>query len=141
MSVRRAPKGGLPVLATQVVRRKFSEEGELVDTHGDYAVAVRQLAAELDVPLLDIEKLSGELVRQLGPERSKKLYMWVEPGEFDAVKSEKKDETHLNAFGACRICDLAALEIRAKVGGPGTVAAVILALAGNKIITEVKGPL
>jgi len=101
-----------PILATPMVRRKFNEQKELEDTHGDYVIAVRQVAKELQVPLLDMEKDSAALVRKLGPELSKRLYMWIEPGEFDSIPDGREDNTHLNAFGACRICDLAAKEIR-----------------------------
>lgn len=110
-------KEGSPILATPVVRRKFNDRKELEDTHGDYAIATCQVAEELHVPLLDIEKHSAALVRQLGPELSKRLYMWIEPGEFASIPDGRKDDTHLNAFGACRICDIAAREIRSTVPG------------------------
>jgi lysophospholipase L1-like esterase len=108
-------KQGYPILATPVVRRTFTNATELRDTHGDYAVAVRQVAQEQKVPLLDLERDTARLIKQLGPELSKKLYMWVEPGEFPALPMGKKDDTHFNAFGATRVCDLAAEEIRTAV--------------------------
>jgi lysophospholipase L1-like esterase len=107
--------GGTPILATPVVRRAFTNETDLVDTHGDYTVAVRQLAAELNIPLLDLEKRSAELVRSLGPELSKKMFMWCEPGEFKTIPHGRKDDTHFNAYGASRICDLAVEEIQTAV--------------------------
>jgi hypothetical protein len=38
-----------------------------------------------------------------------------EPGEFPQYPDGFKDGTHLNAAGACRVCDLAIEEILAKV--------------------------
>jgi lysophospholipase L1-like esterase len=108
-------KQGKPILATPIVRRKFTEEGKLEDTHGDYAVAIRQVAQKLQVPLLDIEKRSAALVKQLGPELSKKLYMWIQPDEFATLSKGHKDDTHLNAFGGSRICDLAIIDIKTNV--------------------------
>lgn len=105
-------RGGYPLIATSIVRRKFDDQGKLVDTHGDYIVAARQVAAKQQVPLLDLERDSAALVSRLGPEQSKRLYMWIEPGEFDSLPKGREDDTHLNAFGACRICDLAAAEMR-----------------------------
>jgi lysophospholipase L1-like esterase len=107
--------GGNPVLATPVARRTWTNGTELADTHGDYVVAVRQVAAEQKVPLLDLNRDSSELLKQLGPDLSKKLFMWVAAGEFRSVKEAKEDNTHFNAYGACRICDLAVSEIRAGV--------------------------
>ncbi len=106
-----------PILATPVARRSFTATGELRDTHGDYAVAVRRVAAEQNVPLLDLEKRSAELLAKLGPERSKKLFLWFEPGEFESLPEGKQDNTHFNAHGASRMCDLAAGEIRANAPG------------------------
>jgi lysophospholipase L1-like esterase len=108
-------KQGHPILATPIVRRAFTNTAGLIDTHGDYVKAVRQVAAEQQVPLLDLERLSAELLRKLGPEQSKKLYMWIEPGEFNSLPKGRQDNTHLNAFGASRICDLAVEELQTAV--------------------------
>jgi lysophospholipase L1-like esterase len=103
---------GFPILATPVVRRAFTNDNELRDTHGDYAVAVRQVATEQKLPLLDLEKDTAALIKKLGPELSKKWYMWIEPGEFSGINGGRKDDTHFNAYGATRVCDLAVDEIQ-----------------------------
>jgi len=51
-------RGGHPVLATPVVRRRFDEAGFFYDTHGEYPRVVREVAAEEGVPLLEMEDLS-----------------------------------------------------------------------------------
>ena len=105
----------LPVLATPVARRRFGADGQVRDTHGEYPEAVRQVAAEEQVPLLDLEKRSRELLSKMGPDQSKRLFDWVEPGEYEKCPEGLKDDTHFNAFGASRMCDLAVLEIRLAV--------------------------
>jgi hypothetical protein len=67
------------------------------------------------VPLLDLTRKTDELLVKLGPERSKRLFNNVEPGEFPQYPDGFKDGTHLNAAGACRVCDLAIEEILANV--------------------------
>jgi len=62
--------------------------------------------------LLDLQRRSADLIAKLGPDLSKKLYMWCEPGEFASIPDGKKDNTHFNACGASRVCDLAAEEIK-----------------------------
>jgi len=104
-----------PILATPVARRKFDGDGKPVDTHGDYVTAVRQIAQEQHVPLLDLNRLSTELLAQLGPESSKRLYDWIPAGEFERDPKGLSDDTHFNAYGASRMCDLAAGEIEASV--------------------------
>jgi lysophospholipase L1-like esterase len=107
---------GTPILATSIVRNVFNNDGKtLRDTHGDYVVAARKAAEEQQTPLLDLTRKTGELLEKLGPERSKRLFNNVEPGEFEAFPDGYKDGTHLNAMGACRVCDLAIEEILAKV--------------------------
>ena len=65
-------KNAFPVLLTPVVRRRFNDKGEIVDTHGEYPAVVRDVAAEYQVPLIDMQRKSEALVRKLGVEDSKK---------------------------------------------------------------------
>jgi lysophospholipase L1-like esterase len=103
--------GATPILATPVARRKFDDHGGLVDKHGDYVKAVREQQAAL----LDLNARSTELLTQLGPESSKRLYDWIPAGEFEHRPKALTDDTHFNAYGASRICDLAVTEIESNV--------------------------
>jgi pectinesterase len=104
--------GAHPLLATPIVRRAFNSEGTLKDTHGDYVPAMHQVAAQQKVPLLELNGLSAQMVRALGREGSKKLYLWVGPDEFPSLKQPKEDDTHFGAYSATRVCDLSVAEIR-----------------------------
>lgn len=108
-------KGAVPVLATPINRRMFDSLGNFVDTHGGYPAVVRDVALQMHVPLLDLHKKSRELFTRLGAEGSKKLFVWTEPGEYNRFPDGKKDDTHFNANGAFRICDLAVEEIQTNV--------------------------
>jgi lysophospholipase L1-like esterase len=109
-------RGGKPILATSIVRRTFDAHGgALKDTHGDYIVATRQVAAEQQVPLLDMQRDSAQMVQKLGPEWSKRLYMSFQPGEFGSLPEGLEDITHFNAYGASRMCDLAVEEMAGAV--------------------------
>jgi len=103
-------KGAIPILFTPIVRRHFDENGILVNSHGNYPDAVRQLAARMDVPLVDLEKLTRYLVDSLGPEQSKKLYLWTEPD--DRYPEGREDNTHLNVEGAHKVAEMAAEEVK-----------------------------
>ena len=102
-------KGAIPVLFTSIVRRKFDESGMLIDTHMDYPVAMRQLAEKMDVPLVDLQKLTGEFVQLLGDEKSKDYYLWTKPGE--RYPEGRKDDTHLCVQGAEKVAELATNEL------------------------------
>ncbi len=92
-------KGGIPVLLTPIVRRRFTD-GVLVDTHGLYAAAVCRVAAGECVPLIDAGQLTRAWVSSLGDERSKAYYMWVAPGTNPRWPDGRADNTHLNVRGA-----------------------------------------
>nr|WP_189865032.1 rhamnogalacturonan acetylesterase [Streptomyces poonensis] len=91
-------KGGRPVLVTPVVRRWFNADGTLnngtallVNGLGvDHPAVIRQVAADHDVPLIDLTARTKELVESLGPEGSKALYLY----------NEKRDNTHTSVNGA-----------------------------------------
>lgn len=108
-------KGGIPVLLTSMVRRKFDENGKLIETHGDYLQAVRDVAAEMNVVLIDHNISSKQLVESMGPEDSKKLYMWVEKDTNLALPNGREDDTHLRALGAKLMANLILDEVEQKI--------------------------
>ncbi|WP_346860184.1 rhamnogalacturonan acetylesterase [uncultured Draconibacterium sp.] len=98
-------KGATPILFTSIIRRHFGEDGKLVDTHGDYPVATRQVAEKLDVPLIDLQQITENWVNELGDEASKKMWLWTEPNE--KFPEGRQDDTHLRVEGAKEIARLA----------------------------------
>jgi lysophospholipase L1-like esterase len=105
-------KGGIPILATPIVRRRFDDEGKFYDVHGDYPKVVREVASELNVLLLDLHKRTEEMLIDFGKERSKLLFLLIDPTEYKSLPEGRTDNTHLSAYGAFKVCDLAAEEIR-----------------------------
>mgnify|MGYP001089242522 FL=1 len=130
-------KGGIPVLFNSIVRRSFghnehavaeddmrkdmskdtmAEEGNvLVDTHGKYLDSPRRVAEELEVPFVDMNKITHDLVEGLGTEASKKLFMWIPEGVCAACPKGRADNTHLNVYGARTIAGLTVDVIAEKV--------------------------
>lgn len=98
-------KGATPILFTPIVRRKF-ENGFLTDTHGDYPIAMRQVAAKWNVPLIDLQFLTEGAIAALGDEASKMVYLWTDPDS--KFPEGRKDDTHLGAEGANLVARLAA---------------------------------
>lgn len=94
-------KGCTPIICSSIVRRKFDESGNLVDTHGGYIAAADEVAQETKTIYIDMEKLTRQLVIKLGPEKSKELFNYG-----------KKDDTHLNHYGAKIVAGLFVQEIK-----------------------------
>ena len=105
-------KQATPILATPVCRRKFDAAGKLVATHGDYPDAVRAVAREAKVPLLDLERDTARWLTDTGDEPSKKFFMWIAPGQFAKIPDGRKDDTHFVEAGATRVAELAVAEVR-----------------------------
>lgn len=108
-------KGGKPVLFTSIVRRKFNEDSTLVDTHGAYIQAVKNVAAELKVPMVDLNALTHKFVQELGVERSKDYFMHVAPGTIPLCPEGRQDDTHLNVKGARAVASIAVDAIAKEV--------------------------
>ncbi len=105
-------KGGNPVLFNSIVRRNFLPKGVteikgsyekegpvLVDTHGEYLESPRRVAGEMNVPFIDLNKLTHDLVTGMGVENSRKLFMWIPAGQYEFCPEGKIDNTHLNIYG------------------------------------------
>jgi lysophospholipase L1-like esterase len=106
-------RGARPVLATSVERRKFDAGGVAQPTHGEYPAAMRALAQEEGVALLDIQALSLALWQKLGVEETKKYFNWTET---------EQDNTHFNPPGAIAVARLVASELlRRRVLAPRDV--------------------
>lgn len=99
-------KKGFPILCTPIVRRKFGKDGKLVNTHGEYPQAVRELATEMQVPLVDLEKLTMDAINEAGEEGSKQYYMILAAGEHPNFPEGKEDNTHLKEKGASLVARL-----------------------------------
>lgn len=117
-------KGGIPIIMNPVIRRNFASEtvkndddealrnttfadgakikegDSLIDTHGLYAVAPRDVAQRMNVHFVDATRITHDLEQSLGVEGSKKLHMWYLPGEEPSIPKGRQDNTHYNIYGA-----------------------------------------
>ena len=104
--------GAKPVLFTPVSRRWFDSEGNLKKgCHGDYPAAVKQVAQEYGLPLIDANEITQQWLMSIGDEPSRKYYMWIEEGTSPKYPKGKVDNTHTNVAGARQIVNLLLPEI------------------------------
>ncbi|WP_426445500.1 rhamnogalacturonan acetylesterase [Paenibacillus sp. S-38] len=101
-------KGAVPVLITPVERRGFTADGQVKDSHGMYPNAVRELGEAENVPVIDLTAKSKALYEELGPERTKSLFLWLNPGESTNYPNGVQDNTHFQENGAKQIAKLVA---------------------------------
>ena len=96
-------KGATPVLVTPTQRRKFDENGKLVDTHGEFPAACKALAEEEGVALIDLHAMTTVLYEALGVEPSKRAFVHYPAGTFPGQDKAFADNTHFNPYGAYQI--------------------------------------
>lgn len=99
-------RGVQPVLLTPVCRRYFTGDHSLMYTHGEYARAIRELAKERQIPLIDLKLLSRAKYLELGEEKTAALFVRLAPGEHPDFPDGHDDKTHFNAYGAAVIAKL-----------------------------------
>lgn len=100
-------KGALPILITPVARNYPWQDGKLSNTHGDYPDAMKEVADELSVYLIDLNELSMEFFSSKGQDYSTTNYfMNFPPGLYEAYPEGSKDNTHFQPEGAFEVANL-----------------------------------
>ena len=101
--------GATPILVTSLVRRTFGKEdpSKLTSTLGPWVEAVKRVAAEKRVPLVDLDASSRALCERIGP---------AETATFDLPKPDgPPDTTHLDAAGSLAFARLVVADLRKAV--------------------------
>jgi hypothetical protein len=95
--------GTTVILCTPIVRRTATAEWSDSNLHitkdsgdfkgGDYAQSIRNLGNELNIPVVDMTKMTKELYDTLGPDETVNLHAWT------SSKATSVDNTHTNIYG------------------------------------------
>lgn len=99
--------GATPIVVTSLSRRQWGKDAKIQSTLVPYVESVKKLAAEREVPLIDLHARSIELYEKMGRDGCLEISPRTEK---DGV-----DGTHLNARGAEVIAPLVASELRRAV--------------------------
>ncbi|HEY9248089.1 MAG TPA: rhamnogalacturonan acetylesterase [Rariglobus sp.] len=101
--------GATPILVTPVRRRMFRADGSLTHGLAPYADAMKAVAAELSMPVVDLHALSGELYEKLGETGSDTFTM---NSTDHADRPGQGDRTHFTEHGAREMARLVAGALR-----------------------------
>jgi lysophospholipase L1-like esterase len=100
-------KNAIPILFTSICYRHYDVEGNFYPSLQSYARAAKKVAAELNVPVIDLNTKTCEMVTGYGMEESKKLYLHILPGVLPIYPDGYDDDTHLSVLGATKVAELA----------------------------------
>lgn len=113
-------KKGIPILLTSIYRRYFDDNKQILEeVHQGYPEAMKEVAGNEKVLVLDICSLSKELLSRLGDENSKRLFMIFPSGLYENYPQGMNDNTHLRSDGAFLMAKLVVDELK-KINHPLT---------------------
>lgn len=100
--------GAKPVLVTSLTRRRFGPDGHIVSDLVPYVEAVKKVASENHVPLVDLNARSIEELNAIGPEAA---------AQYNRLGTDPTtpDRTHLSEKGAQATALLVAREVQTAV--------------------------
>lgn len=103
-------KGATPILLTPVARRWFKNGKLDRNCHTDYPAAMKQVAEEMGVTLLDITTPTLDWIESIGDEASKAYFM---------ISTGKDDNTHTVASGARKVTEIVCEALKKQVPAIG----------------------
>lgn len=115
--------GAIPVLVTPPGRRQYDSSGAFINGFADRATAMKQLAAEKYVPLIDLNAKSIALYNAVGVTSSKDVFLWLAAGLYPNFPKGVSDSIHFQEYGANQLARLvvqgieeAGLDVRGFTG-------------------------
>lgn len=109
---------------TSIARNNWVN-GKLVDTHGAYPGAMRELAAARSASLVDATALTLAYLERLGQVEASKLFLNLSPGQFPNYPNGNTDNTHLQEIGANKVLRLLLLDTGRQALAPGLLTQAI----------------
>lgn len=108
-------KGATPVFITPVTRFHRGDASEQY-RHVRWAEAMKRTGERLSVAVIDLTRLSEELILDMGEAAQTTFYMNLPAGVYAHFPKGQRDNTHLQPAGALAFAGLIAKELK-KLGG------------------------
>lgn len=100
-------KEAIPILLTPVARNYPWEDGQLNNVHGKYPDAMKSVAEEMNVLLVDLNQLSMDFFSLKGKDYvTEKYFMNLPANMYKAYPEGKSDNTHFQPEGAKEVARL-----------------------------------
>jgi lysophospholipase L1-like esterase len=93
-------RGGTIVLFTPVSRRSFDESGNITNSFRGYPDAVKLVAREKEVPLIDLQEMGAAFYEAMGPEASHRAF------------ANMQENTHHSDYGSYEIAKCVLQRVR-----------------------------
>jgi lysophospholipase L1-like esterase len=115
--------GAIPVLVTPMGRRNYDSSGQFINDFVDRCTAIKELATEKSVPLIDLNSKSIAFYNGVGAPATGDIFLWLNAGDYPNFPNGVSDNTHFQEYGAGQLARLVAegieesqLDLRAFIG-------------------------
>lgn len=106
--------GGNLIFVTPTQRRRFDDatHTKILETHGDYPDAMRDVAKREGVPVIELHDMTRDFFETLGFEGSKKALVHYPEGTFPGQEKALEDNTHFNPYGAYEVAKMVVMGMK-----------------------------
>lgn len=108
-------KGAYPVLVATLRRNAWNSDGTVYDAYHGYPIATREVAAEMNVPCVDLDGMCKTLMESLG--QTYCTYYWymnLTAGDWPNYSTGQADNVHFQEPGALEMARLVIQGIRSS---------------------------
>jgi lysophospholipase L1-like esterase len=108
----RAKQGNI-IFVTPTCRRQWDESHQhIINTHGDYPDAMRDVARRENVPVIELQHDTKTLFETLGYDDSKRALVFYPMGSFKGQTRVLADNTHFNPYGAYEVAKMVVMGLK-----------------------------
>ncbi len=105
-------RGATPILVTPVSRMDYSAEFQKFNvSFPEYVAAMQELAAELDVLVVDLSASSRAYLDEIGYEAAHSVFLHAPAGVYPNRPDGVQDNTHFQEYGAIQMARLVAEDV------------------------------
>lgn len=106
--------GGHIIFVTPTQRRRFDEQthSKILETHGDYPDAMREVARREKVPVIELHDMTRTFFETLGFEDSKRALVHYLAHSYPGQEKALEDNTHFNPYGAYEVAKMVVMGMK-----------------------------
>lgn len=102
-------RGAIPILVTPMGRRDYNADiGKFNVSFPEYVQAMKEAAADKHVELVDLSALSIDYYNSIGYAATTSVFLYTDPGVYQAFPAGSADNTHFQEYGAIQLARLLA---------------------------------
>lgn len=101
-----------PIFITPTQRRSFGKDGKINETHANYPEAMRWVAKDLGVQVIELHDMTRTFYETLGVEGSKHALVHYPAGTYPGQTKAFEDNTHFNPYGAYEISKMVVMGMK-----------------------------